>query len=133
MEQSTKTLYRLLNEDAKAWWYFRRLREWGQVAEARAKERESIRRCIEHVREAAWSSGYLVLTEDNRFILTISNRTVLSGGGTVQHYQRLCEYFNVPVFDLRKSPEGNALMWKEPLDAADRIAYYKEKLNGTHS
>ncbi len=124
------TIYALLNKEAKSWWYFKRLREWGRTAEAREKERESIRNCIKNVRTAAISDGYLAITEDgSRFILTISNQQVLSGYGDVPHYQRLCEHYGVPVFDLRKAKAGNSLMWNEPLLAADRIAYYKEHLN----
>lgn len=124
------TLYALLNADAKAWWYFRKLREWGQAAVARENERESIRTCIRNVRTAAASNGYLLIVADqSRFVMTLSDQQVLSGHGDVSHYQRLCTHLGVPVFNLRDAAEGDSLLWNEPLHAIDRIAYYKEKLN----
>jgi len=45
-------LYRLLNREAKSWWYHRQLRGLGQHAEARRLERASIRHTLEVIRKA---------------------------------------------------------------------------------
>ena len=55
-----KTLYALLNKDAKSWWYHAQLRDRGQVEEARRRERESIRSTINSLRKClAAPGGYM--------------------------------------------------------------------------
>ena len=113
-----KTLYSLLNANAKSWWYFKRLREWGKHDEARAKERESIRNCIANVRESAASQGYLVISDDgSRYYLMLSRGGMLSGYGDAAHLQRLCSVLKVPVYDLRTARKGNSVIWNEPSDS----------------
>lgn len=50
--------YRILNNKAKNWWYFKELRNRGQLSEARKKERESILKEIDCLRSAR-NKGYL--------------------------------------------------------------------------
>lgn len=45
-------LYRLLNKEAKGWWYHRQLRAQGRHEEARRRERASIRHSLEVIRKA---------------------------------------------------------------------------------
>lgn len=45
------TILKMLRADAKAWWYHRQCRERGQIAEARERERRSIRSNVEMIRK----------------------------------------------------------------------------------
>ena len=47
-----KSIYSIVNHEAKAWWYHKKLREQGQTQEARKRERESIRSTIRTIRAA---------------------------------------------------------------------------------
>ena len=55
-KQMTDNLYTLLNNDAKRWWYHRQLREQGQAAEARKRERDSIREHIKVLKTAVFAT-----------------------------------------------------------------------------
>jgi hypothetical protein len=68
------TVFSLLNQDAKAWWFHKKLREQGQEEEARMKERESIRRGIHTIRGA-------FLYTVGRGGWTVHGKTVASGAG----------------------------------------------------
>jgi hypothetical protein len=48
----TPDVLRLLFQSARRWWYHRRLRERGQKAEARQRERRSVREHVRCIREA---------------------------------------------------------------------------------
>jgi hypothetical protein len=48
----TLGVLRLLLEDARGWWYHRKLREQGDIAEARRRERRSVRRHAEDLKQA---------------------------------------------------------------------------------
>lgn len=48
----TLDVLRLLFQDARRWRHHRRLREQGRVAEARRRERQSVRRHVQYLREA---------------------------------------------------------------------------------
>ena len=47
-----ETIYGLLNQDTKRWWWHRKLREQGNVTEARKLERQSIKNNVKTIREA---------------------------------------------------------------------------------
>lgn len=51
---SQQSLYRILNQEVKVWWYFKKLRKQGATEEARKRERESIRRTVQEVRDALY-------------------------------------------------------------------------------
>lgn len=53
-------VYRILNNNAKNWWYFKELRKRGQHKEARLKERESILKEIGDIRKAS-KNGYFAI------------------------------------------------------------------------
>lgn len=50
-------IYALLNQDAKSWWYFRKLRAQGLQKEARSKERDSIKRMLQELRSSLETEG----------------------------------------------------------------------------
>ena len=47
-----KSVYSILNKDAKDWWYHEALRRQGNVEEARMRERDSIKRAVRNIRKA---------------------------------------------------------------------------------
>ena len=97
------TIYSLLNADAKAWWYHKQLRDHGQHDEARAKERESIKRHAASLRNARYVSvGRGGHTVHERPVVTKHGSSTCrvqgyesSNGPTVQAAIRL----GVPVID----------------------------------
>ncbi len=99
-------LYSILNNRTKRWWYHRQLRERGQMAEARRRERAQIRDDVVRLRATLERGGFLIN----------------SWGGWTLHYgqrQRLqswrpgldgpipqaCLLLGIPVIDLTTIPE----------------------------
>lgn len=105
------SLYSILNGKAKNWWNNRRLRECGQVDEARCLERESIRSAIQTIRTAE-----LFRVSDRGFSVYCGK--VTSGGydtySTLQGYGDGSEYAaglkqtraGIPRVDTRTIPEN---------------------------
>lgn len=137
MADRPASLLKLLREDARSWWYFKKLRQYGfpeHVAEAAKLERQSVRKNIAYAREAKARYGYLQIMEGHaRYLFVLGQYTVVSGHGYPAHLVRLCEHLDVPVFDMAAIPGGDRLIWDEPVNADHRLAYYvrhKEKANG---
>lgn len=74
------SLYSLLNQEAKAWWYYKELRERGAHKEARKKERESILGHIKYIRDTLANGGHVTMGRGG-FTLHISDNQTLSGYG----------------------------------------------------
>lgn len=74
------SVYALLDRSARRWWYFRRLREHGQHAEARAKERESVRHDVAMIRKALRDGGHCTIGATGSVSITAHNQS-LSGAG----------------------------------------------------
>lgn len=98
-----QTLYALLNDEAKRWWYYRQLREQGNVAEARRKERESIRSTIKTIREAQKYPAAYMSWGAYGMTFHYSRNSRLSGGDP-KFYAEICRRFGIPVIDTRSIP-----------------------------
>jgi hypothetical protein len=95
-----RSVYAILDEAARSWWYHKRLRQRGQAEEARQRERESIRSNVHYLRESRYVSvgrhGWTAHAGSSR----------LSG-----HYPdlnavpRLAARLGLPVLDSRTIPE----------------------------
>lgn len=72
------TVYSLLNQESKNWWYHRELRKRGETEEARKRERQSIKSTIETLRKAKKNSGYGYVGRGGWSIYT-TNGSSLSG------------------------------------------------------
>ena len=62
------SIYRLLNHEAKIWWYHSQLRKQGRIAEARELERKSIRSSVKTLRLLLEQNGTLTECGDGTFI-----------------------------------------------------------------
>jgi len=73
-----KSVYGLLDEAARSWWYHKKLRAGGEVEEARKRERESILSKARALRETMQSGGYFYMG-DHGFCLQINDGHTLTG------------------------------------------------------
>jgi hypothetical protein len=95
-----RSVYAILDEAARSWWYHRHLRQRGRAEEARQRERESIRSNVNYLRQSVYVSigrhGWTAHAGNSR----------LSG-----HYPdlnavpRLAARVGLPVLDSRSIPE----------------------------
>lgn len=101
----TLDVLRLLFQSARRWWYHRRLRERGEVAEARRRERRSVRehvRCIEEATVLHIGCGVWTLHRPGW--------AWLQGHGGLDNLvvqAALCA--GVPAFDTTTIPDGNLI------------------------
>lgn len=54
----TQSLYAILDQDARQWWYHQDLRKAGKATEARKRERDSILSHVKTLRQALQNGGY---------------------------------------------------------------------------
>ena len=93
-------IYKALNNEAKAWWYFLQIRKWGRNEEARQLERKSIREHVRYIRECLEIGGCMMIY-DHGSILNIKNGT-LSGYDKINSpYTNCCRQMGVPIWDKR--------------------------------
>lgn len=90
------TVLHHLRADASGWWYFRQLRQQGRHAEAAAKERESIRRNVQHIREALANGGWLSIGRGGATLHTSPNSRL---EGIHGHTIAACIAAGVPTLD----------------------------------
>ncbi len=115
----TLDVLRLLFQKARAWWYHRRLREQGQVEEARKREKQSVREyaaCIE--KATVLHIGY-----EGRWTLYRRDGGSLSGrGGASDWFVRAALCAGVPAFDTGTVPEDNlAALLSGPFPGEDPL------------
>lgn len=94
-----ESLYGMLDRNARAWWYFRELRDVGKGDEARRLERKSIRGTVEMLREALANRGLLYCGRGG-FTLEYSGNGRLSGYDC-DHMIAVCIRVGIPVVDTR--------------------------------
>ena len=82
-------IYRLLDQDARAWWYFKQLRRRGMRKEARKQERASIRSHVKDIREALANDGYFTQGRGG-WALHIRDGKTLSGYGCDDSFAQVC-------------------------------------------
>jgi hypothetical protein len=97
-------LYRILDEDARRWWYHKELRRRGAVAEARRRERASIRHSLDTLREAL-AGGYLAIGRGGWTLHVSDNRRVEHYGGITAPTPRACLLLGIPVLDSTTVPD----------------------------
>lgn len=101
------TLYRLLNTEAKRWWYHAQLREHGATQEARKRERNSIKSTLKTIREAKKNDGFLTLGRGG-FTLHYSTNARLEGYDC-DHWLQVANVCKLPTIDSRSMPIGKVL------------------------
>lgn len=74
------SVYSLLDQNTRRWWYHRQLRDNGEIQEARRRERRSIRDAIRSFRETIKNGGYLSVGRGG-WTLHIDNGHTWSGYG----------------------------------------------------
>lgn len=95
-----RSTLRILRDEARRWWYHRKLRENGEHAEARRREHESIRHSIRTLREAKECGGYLKLGHGSGTFVCAPNASI-TGFGPNAAYFPLAVRMGILVIDLR--------------------------------
>ena len=101
----TAKLYRILNWDARRWWYHVELRRQGQFAEARRRERRSIRNTLADLREALKGGGYLAIGRGGWTLYISDNRRVEHYGGIAEPTPQACLHLGIPILDSTTIPD----------------------------
>ena len=102
-------VYRVLDTDARRWWYHRRLRDDGSTAEARRRERASIREQVRRLRTTLANGGYLHVGRGG-WSLHVSDASRLEGhGGIGDAIPQACLLVGIPVLDTTTVPDENLL------------------------
>lgn len=99
-------LYRILDDDARRWWYYVELRREGAVAEARKRERASIRHSLTTLREALAGGGHLAIGRGGWTLHVSDNRRVEHYGGITAPTPRACLLLGIPVLDSTTVPDN---------------------------
>ncbi len=113
----TLTVLRLLFKDARSWWYHRKLRQQGRVAEARRRERKCVqkhaldldRATVLHIGRGGWT--------------LYRNKGRLKGCGDVEDaFVQAAIRAGVPVFDTTTVPMGRlGSLLRGPLPAEEPL------------
>jgi len=106
-ENTHNPLYPILNADAKAWWYHRKLRDEGKIDEARRRERQSIRRHVKTLRDTIENKGWLTIAHSGQeWTLQTGPRSKVKGYGGLDSYMgKCCMLLEIPVVDMTTVPE----------------------------
>ncbi len=105
----TRRLYEILDREARRWWYHVRLREEGKVAEARRRERASIRSSMDRLRETLAGGGYLAIGRGGWTLYVSDNRTVSHYGGIDAPTPQACLLLGIPILDSTTIPDDRLL------------------------
>ena len=98
----TETLYGILDEQARAWWYHAKLRREGKATEARKRERDSIRGNVRSLRQAIEHGGHLEIGEAG-WVLFIDGILHYHRGYYARNaIPRCCPLLGIPVVDHRQ-------------------------------
>lgn len=93
-----KSIYSILNNKAKIWYWHKELRQRGQIKEARMNERKTIRFHVDNLR-----NGYLLSIGDFGSHLNWAKKE--SSGWTevsnIETMIELCNRVNIPIVDSR--------------------------------
>lgn len=104
-DSTTKTIYAILNASARSWWYHRQLREQGRVAEARQRERASIRDHARDLKEARRNGGFVTMGRGG-WTLYIERNYALKGYGDISDPIPQCALLlSLPVVDSTTIPD----------------------------
>ena len=61
MSHSEPSVYKILDDAARSWWYHRQLRSQGKNEEARTLERKSILNCVLTLRQCLENNGFAIV------------------------------------------------------------------------
>lgn len=108
------SVYRILNNEAKNWWWHRDLRKQGKSKEARQLERKSILRSIETLRDVLNHGGYLSLGGSQWSLNIFEHRSSIDSMSTCKYslsgyyglnkscyLESICKSLGIPVLDSR--------------------------------
>jgi hypothetical protein len=99
------SIYRILDESARSWWYHRDLRKAGNTREARKRERFSIRGHVRDLRRARDDGGYLSVGRGG-WSLHYPNGTLSHYGGLDEPIPRCALALGIPVVDTTTIPDS---------------------------
>ncbi len=100
------TLYTLLDHNARRWWYHLELRKRGQIAEARRRERQSIRENIRTLRQARDNGGFLIIGRHGWTLYLARWHTLRSHyPGIEQPFPQCCLLLGIPIIDTTTIPD----------------------------
>ena len=115
----TLDVLRLLFQNARAWWYHQKLREGGQVEEAREREKQSVREYAACIEEATvLHVGY----EGHWTLYRRDGRGLNGRGGLTDWFVQAALRAGVPAFDTGAIPEDNlAALLRGPFPGEDPL------------
>lgn len=113
-------IYKLLNREAKNWWYFRQLRQQGNDKEARKRERQSILNAVKTLRNAKrlelrgarWS-----IQQTNSWLTGYYN------ADNETHYEIIAERLGLPIIDTRNVDDLSVILSNDHLLDSDIEEY----------
>lgn len=91
--------YREIDAEARRWWYHKELRTAGNVAEARKRERQSIKSGLQQYRDLIENRGVCTISADGDVSLNLRNGSRVSGCGLAT--AELCKRLGIIVKDCR--------------------------------
>jgi len=101
-------IYELLDQDARAWWYHKKMRKEGQVSEARARERKSILDHVSQIRETLANGGYATISQSGgKFTMSMGDGCTLES--YTPHVVLAAYLAGVPVVDFREVKDSVAI------------------------
>ena len=106
----TESIYKILDDSARSWWYHRQLREQGKHQEARRCERRAILDKVRVLRECLENSGY-AMNSRHGWRIHYKEWANLSHcyPGLDQPMMRCCLKLGIPVCDTTTVPESNVI------------------------
>ena len=101
------SIYRILDDSARDWWYHHQLREQGNHEEARRRERASIRGNVSTLRKCLKNGGY-AMNSQRGWRICYDEWGSLSHcyPGLDQPMMRCCLKLGIPVCDTTTVPES---------------------------
>lgn len=106
---ATPSLYSVLDDSARKWWYHEKMRKNGDEVGARVRERNNIRQHIDQIKKALTNGGYATISQSGgSYTITYSDDANVSG---YSPRLVLAAYLaGVPVLDFRNAKDGVAIM-----------------------
>ncbi len=98
------TVYAILNQQARRWWYHASLREQGRSQEARLRERQYIRETARSLRETLRNGGYLSIGRGGT-TLRCSDAHRVECQWYDAAYHALARRLHIPIVDTRSVPD----------------------------
>lgn len=111
------TVYSLLDGSTRSWWYHAKLRKEGRIAEARKRERQSIRNTVSMLRDALANGGYVRVAPFGTSIHYRDGATASGYLGMDDPTVKACLLVGIPVIDTTTIPEDRRVKFavSEPM------------------